>query len=398
MMESSMNATSAVFLVNNVSNNMASIMSVMDDSGNLTSLAANINKSSNNQELHQRMCPTGFHENTEDLMCMKKINFDEQYKNPCWNPKVDDLACLPYFMIIGMQKCGTTDLFRAMIKHVNIIPPRDRYGDMVKETHFFDAFHYGHKLDDFEPRQYLSFKDYRNMFSSLSTKIKKGNTNFITGEATPAYLWRLYTWKLYPQNKNKTKPIVLLPDLVRHIIPNVKLIIVLRDPVDRSRSSYFYSHSPKKPVEAFDKAFLGGLRLIKDCFKVKTEVECILNDTLIMPFRKQVDHILPGLYYYFIKEWFRAFPREQFMIINFKDYKNNKTKTLNRIFKFLELSTLTEEEMINSGMITKQAKNRGRQIRLSSLNSSTVSKLQEFFRPYNKLLLNLLNSSSFDWT
>ena len=39
----------------------------------------------------------------------------------------------------------------------------------------------GHKLDDFEPRQYLSFKDYRNMFSSLSTKIKKGNTNFITG-------------------------------------------------------------------------------------------------------------------------------------------------------------------------------------------------------------------------
>ena len=52
----------------------------------------------------------------------------------------------------------------------------------------------------------------------------------------------------------------------------------------------------------------------------------------------QVDHILPGLYYYFIKEWFRAFPREQFMIINFKDYKNNKTKTLNRIFKFLELS------------------------------------------------------------
>ncbi|CAG2196631.1 CHST15 [Mytilus edulis] len=337
MMESSMNATSAVFLVSNVSNNMASIMSVMDDSGNLTSLAANINKSSNNQELHQRMCPTGFHENTEDLMCMKKINFDEQYKNPCWNPKVDDLACLPYFMIIGMQKCGTTDLFRAMIKHVNIIPPTDRYGDMVKETHFFDAFHYGHKLDDFEPRQYLSFKDYRNMFSSLSTKVKKGNTHFITGEATPAYLWRLYTWKLYPQNKNKTKPIVLLPDLVRHIIPNVKLIIVLREPVD--------SHSPKKPVEAFDKAFLGGLRLIKDCFKVKTEVECILNDTLIMPFR-----------------------------------------------------TLTEEEMINSGMITKQAKNRGRQIRLSSLNNSTVSKLQEFFRPYNKLLFNLLNSSSFDWT
>lgn len=47
MMESSMNATSAVFLVSNVSNNMASTMSVMDDSGNLTSLAANINKSSN---------------------------------------------------------------------------------------------------------------------------------------------------------------------------------------------------------------------------------------------------------------------------------------------------------------------------------------------------------------
>ncbi|CAC5406761.1 CHST15 [Mytilus coruscus] len=297
-----------------------------------------------------------------------------------------------------MQKCGTTDLFESMIEHLNIIPPRDGNGDIVKETHFFDAFHYGHKLDEFDPQIYLSFSDYRNMFSSLSTKIKKGHTNFITGEATPAYLWRLYTWKLYPQNQNKTKPIVLLPDLVRHIIPNVKLIIILREPVDRSRSSFFYSHSPNKPEEAFDKAMLEGLRLIKECFKVKTEVECIFDDTLIMPFRKQVDHILPGLYYYFIKEWFRAFPREQFMIINFKDYKNNKADTLNRIFKFLELRTLSEEEMINSGMITKGVKNPGRQIRLSSLNNSTVNLLHEFFRPYNKLLLNLLNSSNFDWT
>lgn len=31
---------------------------------------------------------------------------------------------------------------------------------------------------------------------------------------------------------------------------------------------------------------------MKDCFKVKTEVECILNDTLIMPFRKQVFDLL----------------------------------------------------------------------------------------------------------
>ena len=45
-------------------------------------------------------------------------------------------------MIIGMQKCGTTDLYSAISKHEDADFPLESNGKLIKEIHFFDAYHY----------------------------------------------------------------------------------------------------------------------------------------------------------------------------------------------------------------------------------------------------------------
>ena len=55
----------------------------------------------------------------------------------------------------------------------------------------------------------------------------------LTGDASPSYLWKLYTWRRLPYNKNLTRPRVQTFDLIKQVMPNVKFIIMLRDPVER---------------------------------------------------------------------------------------------------------------------------------------------------------------------
>lgn len=60
--------------------------------------------------------------------------FDPQYKNPCWRD-AGGLHCLPYFHILGVSKCGTTDLYRRLSVHNNIVR------SLNKGPHFWDEKH-----------------------------------------------------------------------------------------------------------------------------------------------------------------------------------------------------------------------------------------------------------------
>ena len=63
------------------------------------------------------------------VLCVlqKPLRFLANYKNPCWHETVQRgntnktvLRCLPYYMISGQAKCGTTDLYFALIEHPSI--------------------------------------------------------------------------------------------------------------------------------------------------------------------------------------------------------------------------------------------------------------------------------------
>jgi hypothetical protein len=117
---------------------------------------------------------------------------------------------LPEFLIVGAQRAGTTSLFRALMRHPGVIAPVRR-----KEAHFFD-------------RRFASgLSAYRAEFATgLARRRREAIVGFppITGEATPYYLF-------HP----------LVPLRVAASLPDVRIVVLLRDPVSRAHSHYRHS-------------------------------------------------------------------------------------------------------------------------------------------------------------
>ena len=106
---------------------------------------------------------------------------------------------LPDFLGLGVQKGGTTTLHRLLERHPSVfLPP-------VKEVHYF-SLHFG------EGEAW-----YRNQFASAASGQR-------CGEITPYYLF-------HPE----------VPKRVHALLPTARLIVLLRDPVERALSQYFHS-------------------------------------------------------------------------------------------------------------------------------------------------------------
>ena len=109
---------------------------------------------------------------------------------------------LPDFIIIGAMKSGTSTLFDWLLQHPEII------GSHKKEVHFFD-------------RHYREGERWYRAHFPYACNVRQGS---VTGEASPFYL-------LGPPIAGR----------IHTLIPDVRLIAILRNPVDRAISHYFHS-------------------------------------------------------------------------------------------------------------------------------------------------------------
>ena len=128
----------------------------------------------------------------------------------------------PDFVIIGAQKSGTTSLYDFIVKHPAI------ESAAKKELHYFSWFYA------------CGDKWYRSNFPtnlSSSRFYKDVGQKLLTGEASPTYLF-------YP----------MVPGRMVKALPNVKLIVILRNPVDRAYSHYNHNIRHKHETLSFEKA------------------------------------------------------------------------------------------------------------------------------------------------
>jgi hypothetical protein len=118
------------------------------------------------------------------------------------------MRLLPDFIIIGGQRCGTTSLFNYLTQHPDVFP------SCPKEVHYF-SIHY-HKGVNW----------YRSHFPLVMQKsyVERGHDRrFVAGEATPYYIAHPHA-----------------PQRIAETVPEAKLIVLLRNPVDRAYSHYHY--------------------------------------------------------------------------------------------------------------------------------------------------------------
>jgi len=246
----------------------------------------------------------------------------------------------PSFLVIGVQKGGTTALHEMLNTHSMI------RGAKCKEIHYFDRDNF--ILDD-------SYNEYHNFFNDLEKKK-------IYFETTPSYICH-----------------ELSPERIFKYNPALKLIITLREPASRAYSAWvmyhhnFANHSGYK--EKYDERSFE--KVIEDGLNSDQNISFILD-------RKA--YVKRGIYHLQIKNYLKYFSSENIFILENKELLQDQNNTLNRIFDFLNVPN-------ESIPIMKQ--NEGKVSGIDK-NDDTYIKLREFYRPHNEKLFELLGKR-FDW-
>ncbi len=243
----------------------------------------------------------------------------------------------PSYIIIGVQKGGTTSLFDYLSQHKQVKNPK------VKEIYFFGSS-FIHSL-----KWYFSHFPF--------------GKNKITGEATPDYLGD-----------------ELAPFRLHMHLPKAKLIVLLREPASRAFSHYKMEVNRGREGLDFDKAFFAEDARLEHLEKLvyhKPEEYRFANSRLT--YKRH------GLYYEQLQRWFSYFPKEQFLIIDSEEFFNETEKSFRKVEKFIGLDT--------DNTVTFDISNKGN---YTVNHSQDLSSIKEFYKPHNEKLFSLIGKR-FDW-
>ena len=256
---------------------------------------------------------------------------------------------LPNFLIIGVQRGGTTSLYKYITKHPKIIPA------LKKEIHFFDI-----KFQKGISWYQSQFK--QNLFFTLLYKKKKFEDS-ITGEASPYYIYHPH-----------------VPKRISKIIPDVKLIVLLRDPIERAFSHYH--HERRLGIEKL--SFEDAIK--EEPKRLSGELEKMLVDENYYSFNHQhFSYLERGIYVEQLVRWEKFFPKKQILVLSSNEFYSEPTKICNQVFDFLNLGNYSFDEI--------KTYNKGK---YKSINENTQKMLVEYFTPHNEKLYDFLKRD-FNW-
>jgi Sulfotransferase domain len=248
------------------------------------------------------------------------------------------LRKMPDFLMIGTQKGGTSSLFHYVEQH-----PAVRVS-VAKEVHYFDLNY----------RQGPSW--YQGHFPVRWDKR-------ITGEASPFYLF-------HPR----------VPERVKQAVPGAKLIILLRDPVERAFSHYRMNVKDGTETLSFEDAVLSEHRRIRD------DVERMKSDRLYTGRDYRLfSYINRGFYDEQLKRWLKHFPSEQMLVLKSEELFGNPAPVVERVFRFLGVDPDVPIEY--------DGRNEGRP---GNISPETRARLRAIFAPHN-VNLSVIAGPDFCW-
>ena len=193
------------------------------------------------------------------------------------------------FVVVGAQKCGTTALAEYLRQHPQIGMPLD-------EGHVFDALDFS---PDWSPQE---------IDEGYAPRFKHCRQDALLGEATPIYMF--------------------LPEeaaALREYNPNLKLIVLLRDRIERAISHYYMQKIRGKENAPLWLALLAQPLREKRCPNPRSPQ----SPQRVSSYRSR------GLYSQQLRNLYRHFPRRQVQVIHSSDLLTDHQTVLRKAFAFL---------------------------------------------------------------
>ena len=202
---------------------------------------------------------------------------------------------MPSFLVIGAAKAGTTSLWRQLDQHPEIfMHPKKQLNFFALEGEDLDFRGKGPR--DSTLHSISTIEAYREQFTGVGTETA-------VGEASNLYLYN-------PRAAAR----------IRHYLPGVKLIAILRHPADRAYSRFLHLvREGREPIPDFARAL--------------EEEEARVRDHWYPDFH----YLRMGLYHEQLERYFGLFPKEQIKIYLQKDLRSDPLGTLRDVFGFLEV-------------------------------------------------------------
>lgn len=224
--------------------------------------------------------------------------------------------------IIGVQKAGTTSLYRYMSQH-----PEVYFSEVKEVTYFVDNEQFAKGLD-----WYHSFFNKHKQESVIATS---------------------YVHMLVDQDA---------PVRLKEYNPDAKIIICLREPLARANSAFHYAVKNGWESEGSS---------LREVFNHPADLSGIAN----IRFHDR-NYFENGLYHKHISNWLKYFPREQLHLVRDVDLRHKTSEELKKVFDFLDIdsnaSIDTSKEFNKAGKVISKD--------LQKLILNKESKLKLFLR------------------
>jgi hypothetical protein len=234
----------------------------------------------------------------------------------------------PSFIIIGAQKGGTTSLYRYLGEHPDVGRAR------LQEVHFFSWWY------EMGMPWYLAHFHARGKYP-------------VVGEVSPSYL-------LHPKAAER----------VHQVLPQVKIIVLLRNPIDRAYSQHQMNIKRRLELLPFEEA------IAQEPVRLQSDHEW--SD---MEWRSSswVSYLRRGLYADQLEPWLQLFPREQVLVMKSETFFEHPDEGYQQALSFLGLPPwqLDQFTVYRPG-------------NYPDMRPETRGRLAEYFAPHNRRLYELI--------
>ena len=205
----------------------------------------------------------------------------------------------PDFLVIGPQKCGTTTLYGLIRQHPDVFLPEQ------KELHYFAS---GGRQPSFTDSAATVLNSTAVWKENEYTALYKSANAPVKGEICPTYLYADEA-----------------AERIASVRPDAKIIVILRDPIERSFSAY--RHMKARGAET------------SDSFEDALAKE---NEYVAQNWQAMAHYTATSLYYPQLKQYYDHFPTEQILVLDFKDLTTTPVETANKVLAFVGADPLPE--------------------------------------------------------